>query len=145
MAGLGVVNVDAGSVLSGLGDLAKSIREAITGKTITDPQKQAELLLKAQELENSANQGAIDIAKIEAASTKTFIAGSRPFILWVCGFSFGWNYCIGPMFAWLAELAGKHTPIPILDLSVMMPVLMALLGLGGMRTYEKFTGTEKNR
>jgi len=145
MAGLGVINVDAGSILGGIGTLAKDIREAITGKGITDPNKQAEVLLKVQELENAANQGSIDIAKIEAASTKTFIAGARPFIMWICGGAMGWNFFVGPMFAWIADLCGRHTPIPVMDLSVMMPVLLTMLGFGGYRTFEKIKNSESNR
>ena len=145
MPGIGLINVDAGTILGGIGQLAKDIRSAITGKEILDPNKQAEILLKVQELENAANQGAIDIAKIEASSTSIFIAGARPFVMWMCGGAFGWNYFLGPMFVWLSGIFGRPTPMAVLDLSVMMPVLLAMLGFGGYRTFEKLKDAEGNR
>lgn len=145
MAGIGAINVDVGSAISGLGTLAKDIREAITGKSILDVNKQAELLQKAAEFEAQAQAAQTSIAVEEAKSTKTLIAGARPFIMWVCGSALAWNYSVGPMFAWIADLLGRHVPIPILDLSVMMPVLLTMLGFGGYRTFEKVKGAEGNR
>jgi hypothetical protein len=72
----------------------------------------------------------IEVNKIEAAHKSLFIAGWRPFIGWVCGVAMGFNYLVVPVAAiWL-----DITP---LDTAVMFPVLLGLLGLGGLRTAEK--------
>jgi hypothetical protein len=69
-----------------------------------------------------------------------FVAGWRPFIGWVCGFSLAISI-LGPMCSYLAALAG-HTGIvfPSQDTGTMMTLLGGMLGLGGMRTYEKVSG-----
>jgi hypothetical protein len=145
MAGIGAINVDVGSAISGLGTLAKDIREAITGKSILDPNKQAELLQKAADYEAQARQAQTNIALEEAKSASTFVAGARPYIMWICGSAMGWNFFAGPMFSWIASLCGKSVPVPTMDLSVMMPVLITMLGGFAYRTVEKIQGAEGNR
>lgn len=85
-------------------------------------------------------QGQLDINRAEAANPKVFVSGWRPFIGWVCGMAFAWNW-IGLPVVKLA-LAYYGTPISVspADLSEMMPVLLGMLGLGGLRTYEKVNG-----
>jgi hypothetical protein len=89
--------------------------------------------------------GQLQINAEEAKNASVFVAGWRPFIGWICGAAFGWNYFVGPMFVWISALLGHATPIPQLSLAEMTPVLMGMLGLGTLRTYEKKTDTEKNR
>lgn len=83
----------------------------------------------------------LDIIKTYAASPSVFKSGGRPFLLWTCGAAFAWQYVIGPMASWLASLAGHPLAIPTLDMSVMMPVLIGLLGLGGMQSFDRLKGT----
>jgi hypothetical protein len=89
--------------------------------------------------------GQIQVNIEEAKSGKMFIAGWRPFIGWICGAGFAWSYVVGPLFYWVSSLAGHPTPIPTLSLDEMIPVLMGMLGLGGLRTFEKVKGAEGNR
>jgi hypothetical protein len=72
----------------------------------------------------------IEVNKIEAAHKSLFVAGWRPFIGWVCGVAMGFNYLVVPV----ADIWLDITP---LDTAVMFPVLLGLLGLGGLRTAEK--------
>jgi len=85
-------------------------------------------------------QGQIDINKIEAGSDNLFVSGARPFIMWVCGISFAWNF-VGLSIV-KTIFAAFHNPIQLspADLAELTPVLFALLGLGGMRSYEKTKG-----
>ena len=71
--------------LGDIGSIFTSAREAITGKKILDEQAMAELEFKLSQLEHLANQGQIEVNKIEAASNNLFVAGWRPFIGWVAG------------------------------------------------------------
>jgi hypothetical protein len=88
-----------------------------------------------------AVQGQLDTNKTEAASPSVFVAGWRPFIGWVCGTACAWNW-IGISVAkfiavtWLAKTINLNPA----DVSEMMPVLMGMLGLGGLRTFEKVKG-----
>jgi Holin of 3TMs, for gene-transfer release len=86
-------------------------------------------------------QGQLEINKAEAVSPSVFVAGWRPFIGWVCGTACAWNW-IGLSLAkfiaitWFAKTINLNPA----DVSEMMPVLMGMLGLGGLRTYEKVKG-----
>lgn len=85
-------------------------------------------------------QGQLDTNKAEAANTNMFVAGWRPFVGWICGTGFGIQFVFGPVGSWAAALFGHPTPFPNLDLGTMMPLLLGMLGLGGMRTAEKIQG-----
>jgi hypothetical protein len=81
----------------------------------------------------------------EAKSTNLFIAGGRPAIIWICAAAFGWTYVGAPVLTFIAAAIGKPiVGLPVLNLSEMMPVLLGLLGLGGLRTYEKTQGVQNN-
>jgi hypothetical protein len=83
----------------------------------------------------------------EAQSHNIFIAGWRPFVGWVCGSAFAWSFVVCPLMTWIVEAFGYKLagPIPVLDLTTMMPVLLGMLGMGGFRTFEKYTGAEGSR
>jgi len=87
-------------------------------------------------------QGQIDINKEEAKSDSVFVSGWRPFIGWVCGSACAWNWIGLPIAKAGLLLAGYKLDIAPADLSEMLPVLMGMLGLGALRTFEKVKGTK---
>lgn len=113
-------------------------------------QEKAQLQLTLQELvENSAllkGQMDVNAAEANAAAGKLgsvgafFVAGWRPAVGWSCASAFAWSYVLEPMIVAVAGMFGQHIGLPHLDLSGMMPVLLGMLGLGGMRTVEKVKG-----
>jgi len=85
-------------------------------------------------------QGQLDINKVEAANPSVFVSGWRPFIGWVCGTACAWNW-IGLPIAKLAITSfGYPVDLAPANLTEMMPVLLGMLGLGGLRTLEKING-----
>ena len=88
-------------------------------------------------------QGQIDINKAEAGSASVFVAGWRPFIGWVCGSACAWNWIGLPMAKAGLLLSGVTINLSPADLSEMLPVLMGMLGLGALRTAEKFKGVAR--
>lgn len=88
-------------------------------------------------------QGQIDINKEEAKSDNVFVSGWRPFIGWVCGSACAWNWIGLPMAKAGLLIAGVTLNISPADLSEMLPVLMGMLGLGALRTAEKFKGVAR--
>ena len=91
------------------------------------------------------NIGQIEVNKIEAQSSDKFVARGRPFIVWVCGASFAYAMIVKDLLNWvisvIAVFSGHQVPVlPSVDNTVMFDTLMALLGLGGYRTYEKVKG-----
>lgn len=86
-------------------------------------------------------QGQLDINRAEAASPSTFVSGWRPFIGWVCGSACAWNWVGLSIAKFVAITFFAHTiDLKPADISEMMPVLMGMLGLGGLRTFEKVKG-----
>jgi len=139
----GLINLEGlkgvGEIFSGLGGLAKDIRTAITG---IDPQKQAEIELKLVEMENAAMLSQVEVNKIEAASQSKFVSWWRPAIGWVCGMALVLTYLLLPLTSWVLQLIGKPITLFKVDMSELYPLLIALLGLGGLRTWEKVKGVQ---
>lgn len=86
----------------------------------------------------------IELNKVEAQHRSIFVAGWRPFIGWICGFALVYNFIIRDIAAWVMTIwyPGLTHP-PELAMTHLMTVLMGILGLGGMRTYEKLKGVSK--
>lgn len=110
---------------SGVGMLAKDIREAIKGKEV-DPEKLIELQTKINEA--------------EAKHRSVFVAGWRPFIGWVCGIALAYNFVVRDLIIFV--LGEDRVPDP-LQMDHLMTVLMGMLGLGAFRTYEKIKKVSK--
>lgn len=123
----------------------------IVNKLIPDPAQKAQAqlaLLQLQQneefkqidaqLQSAAQQ--TDTNKVEASSANLFVSGWRPFIGWICGTGLGWNFAGLPVVQFFATLFGHPVSVQPADLSEMMPLLIGMLGLGGMRTYEKING-----
>tara|TARA_R100001086_G_scaffold203954_1_gene119897 strand:+ start:1450 stop:1863 length:414 start_codon:yes stop_codon:yes gene_type:complete len=76
----------------------------------------------------------------QAKSPSLFVSGSRPAIMWICAFGLGWQFVFQPIFVWLLAVTGSSMVIPIIPTEGLMTLTLALLGLGGMRSVEKFKG-----
>ena len=85
----------------------------------------------------------LDINKQEAAHRSVFVAGWRPFIGWTCGIALAYNYVLQPILIFVLAQTGHLMNLPSMDLNEIMPVLMGMLGLGGLRTFEKYKGVSK--
>jgi len=125
--------------------------EPVTGlldKFIEDKDQKAQL---AHELATMADRHAQDLAiaqievnKAEAASGSIFKGGWRPFIGWVCGSAFAYHFVLQPVIVFVVLAVGVDLPpLPEFDMTSLMTVLMGMLGLGGLRTYEKKQGISK--
>ena len=95
----------------------------------------------AQELAKSQ----IEVNKAEAAHTSMFVAGWRPAVGWCCVLGMAGNFLIIPMANFTLALMEVQVNVPLIDLETMMPVLMGMLGLGAMRSYEKVKGVSREK
>lgn len=85
----------------------------------------------------------LDINKTEAAHRSVFVSGWRPMIGWTCGAAMALNFLIFPLASFVLAQTGHLVELPNLDMTQMMPVLMGMLGLGGLRTVEKIKQVSK--
>ena len=90
-------------------------------------------------------KGQLEVNKVEAAHKSLFVAGWRPAIGWICGLGMASNFILIPMANFILALTGSAVVVPLLDTGEMMPVLMGMLGLGAMRTYEKKQGVQRDK
>lgn len=97
---------------------------------------QAKLLLEKLNQRPAALQVALN--KIESKHQSLFVAGWRPFIGWVCGLGLANTFIINPLLQWFCGIAGPQMP-----LDVMIELVIAMLGLGTLRTVEKLGNKAK--
>ena len=139
MAGISLANVDVGGIFNGIGELAKDIREAITGEI--SPEAKAALLQKASDLEAASTNAQLAINLADAQSGSNFRGGWRPSVGWVGVIGMAYTFLLHPLFSW-ASLNFNWVAPPDIDASVVMNLLFAILGLGGMRTVEAIKGVK---
>ena len=100
----------------------------------------------AQKQAHAEVMAQVEVNKVEAASKSLFVAGWRPAIGWICGIAFGWHFVLAPIAEFvLAYVVAEPPVLPTFDMSALMTVLMGMLGLGGLRTYEKKKGVDTAR
>lgn len=120
---------------------------SVIGKVFPDTSeiKKAELALELTKEINASQllTKQIDVNIEEAKSASMFVAGWRPFLGWVCGLSFAWQFLGMPICVFIGNAVGHPIITPEFDFATMSTVLMGMLGLGGMRTYEKVKGVSK--
>lgn len=89
-------------------------------------------------------KGQLEINKAEASHRSIFVAGWRPFVGWTCGVALCWHFVLAPFVIFASAYAGVALPdLPTFDMSSLLTVLMGMLGLGGMRSFEKMKGLTK--
>ena len=110
-------------------------RNRLAHEIATMAERHAQELAKAQ----------IAVNKEEAKSTSIFVSGWRPAVGWVCVTGMAFNFVVVPLGNFACGLYGVDTMLPSLDLSEMMPVLMGMLGLGAMRSFEKTKGVAREK
>ena len=89
-------------------------------------------------------KGQLEINKVEAQHKSIFVSGWRPFIGWTCGIALCWHFVLQPVTLFVCSYIGLTIPeLPSFDMGSLLTILGGLLGLGGLRTYEKQKGLTK--
>ena len=115
----------------------------VLDKFIPDPEARARAEKELRDSFLAADQGQMEVNKVEAANANVFVSGWRPFIGWTCGAAFAYHYVLQPFLVFAFATMGKTVVLPVFSMESLLTVLLGLLGLGGMRTYEKFKGVAK--
>jgi len=99
-------------------------------KFTLDKEEKAQLI---QEI----NKAQIEVNKIESGSSSLFKSGWRPFVGWTCGVALCYHFVLQPFLMFVLLSIGKPMDLPVFDMSTLTTVLFGMLGLGGMRSFEK--------
>jgi len=103
-----------------------------------------EIATMAEKHGHEAAMAQVEVNKAEAQHRSIFVAGWRPFIGWTCGIALAYHFILNPVILFGASVAGFELPeLPEFDMNSLMTVLLGMLGLGGMRTFEKAKGLTK--
>ena len=88
------------------------------------------------------SKGQLEVGKVEAAHSSVFVAGPRPFVMWVCGAALAYAAIIEPIGRFVAQVVYHYAgAFPVIDTNITMQLPLGLLGLGPMRSYDKKQGT----
>ena len=121
---------------------------SILDKVIQDKDQKAKLAHEIATMSDTHAQQALlaqlEINKAEAASGSLFKGGWRPFIGWTSGIAFAYHFVLQPLLVFVLTASGVDLPaLPEFDMSTLLTVLGGMLGIGGLRTYEKQKGLTK--
>lgn len=87
----------------------------------------------------------VSVNKIEAAHPSLFVAGWRPAIGWICALSIAWVFILHPLLSWLHATGISSIQPPQLHTDYLIELVMAMLGLSGLRSFEKLKGIARTR
>lgn len=122
------------------------IGKTIIERFLPDPEKarEAEMELFRMAADGELKQviAQLEINAREASHPSVWVAGWRPFFGWSGGVGFVYAVIGQPLLAWLAAVKGWPTP-PELNLDLLWVVVTGMLGIGGLRTFEKSRGVSK--
>lgn len=105
-----------------------------------DPAQAAAAKAQLLQMYQNGDLAQMKVNEVEAASSSVFVSGWRPAIGWTCVLACAWNWVFLKMAVTAAAYFGVKVAMAPADLTEMMPVLMGMLGLGGLRTIEKIQG-----
>jgi hypothetical protein len=133
--------------LLGVGSIIEAVGKVAGDLITTDKERmemeieQRKLDLEEKKLDMAVGMAQIDVNKEEAKSSNLFVAGWRPFIGWGCGIAFIYSTLIEPVCRFVAMTVFMYNgTFPTIDSDLTMQVMLGMLGLGAMRSYEKKSG-----
>jgi hypothetical protein len=123
---------------------ALDLGNTLITRIFPDPAQADQAKLKLLELQKSGELAQMtaqtDINKVEASNPSLFVSGWRPAIGWVCALALAYQYLLRPLSGTIASLVGVTLPpLPGLD-DNLWQLMMGMLGMGGLRTFEKVQG-----
>ena len=103
-----------------------------------------EIATLAQKQAHEAQLAQVEVNKQDAQHRSIFVAGWRPFVGWVCGIALAYHFVLAPIILFSVSITGVQIPeLPSFNMETLTTVLLGMLGLGGLRSFEKYKGVSK--
>ena len=116
----------------------------ILDKFVADKDLKSKLQHELDQELHKANMAQIEVNKEQAKHASLFVSGARPAIMWVCCLGLFWSFFLAPFLSWLIVASGSTATLPAIETEGLLSLTLALLGLGGYRSFEKFKGVARN-
>ena len=134
----------AGNTIQAIGD--------VVDKFVTTDKERLELQIerekaeqdheyRMEQLDQQLDIAQTEVNKVEAANPSVFVAGWRPAIGWVCALALAYQFILYPLLTWFA--IDRHPPQ--MDLTELYPLIFGMLGIAGMRSFDKLKGTDTRK
>lgn len=111
----------------------------VLDELFTSDEEELNLEIIKQRLSQQPALAQVELNKVQAAHRSTFVAGARPFLMWVCGVGLAMAFIVNPMIEYL----NASQDLINVPLDQMMELVIAMLGLSTLRTVEKMNGKTK--
>lgn len=122
-----------------LGGIASGVSGAID-KFVETPDEKAAAKLLIAKMEHEKDKWQTEINSIEAGHRSLFIAGWRPLVGYICAFALAWGWIIRPILIVILSVLNVEVEMPAIATNEAISLVMALLGMSGLRSYEKSKG-----
>lgn len=130
----------------GIGSVIESVGK-VASDLITTDKERMQLELEGRKLDQAIDLAQIEVNKVEAASSSVFVAGWRPAIGWIGAAAMAYQFLLYPMLLWgwtylqgTGWIPKELSPPPVLDADQLWVILSGILGIAGMRSFEKTKG-----
>lgn len=134
-----------GAITEVLGGIFGIVDKMVPDKDAAEKMKH-DIQTQLIDLQGKLQTGQIEINKIEAAHKSIFVAGWRPAIGWCCAIALGWHFMGYDIANWIIAVSGSEITAPELaGTENLLEIVLAMLGLAGFRTYEKFKGVSREK
>jgi hypothetical protein len=132
--------------LLGIGSIVESVGK-VAGDLITTDKERLQLAIENRKLDQAMDLAQIEVNKAEAQHKSVFVSGWRPAIGWIGAAALAYQFLIYPMLGWVWSLLQAKgwvpatlTPPPLVDADQLWVILSGILGIAGMRSFEKSKG-----
>ena len=130
--------------LFGIAEAVIGVVDNVLDKFVEDKDLRTKLNHELKTQVQQANLAQIAVNQEQARHASIFVAGARPAIMWICAFGLGWQFVFQPICVWALAVWATDLTIPIIPTEGLMTLTLSLLGLGGMRSFEKSKGVQRN-
>jgi hypothetical protein len=135
--------------LFGIGSIIESVGK-VAGDLVTTEKEKMELELRAKELDQAIDLSQIEVNKVEAQHSSVFVAGWRPAIGWVGVAAMAYQFLLYPLLLWgwtylqgMGWIPTELNAPPVLEADQLWVILSGILGIAGMRSFEKTKGVAR--
>jgi hypothetical protein len=115
----------------------------VLDKFVPDPEAKAKAESELRSSLQAWDKAQTDVNAVEAANSNVFVSGWRPFIGWTCGLALAYQYVLAPLIMWVTLTVGIHLAAPPKLDDMLWQLVFAMLGMGGLRTFEKIKGVSR--